>query len=126
CRTMSISQWISSMSPSLPRRAAGARGHARCWLGLTPLKQFERGVHAGILGFQRLAHARVVEIERNAVDVLVLVIGIDAVALDGTARGREVARGSELDGAAFRERHHGLHGSFAESAPAQQHGAVMV
>ena len=80
-----------SMRASFPRRAARARRHAGRRLGLAPLQQFERGVHTGILACQRLAYARVVEIERNAVDVLEVVVRIDAVALDGAARRREVS-----------------------------------
>src|SRR5687768_11106569 len=114
----STNQWnsarIISMRASFPRRAARARRHAGRRLGLAPLQQFERGVHAGILVCQRLAHAWVVEIEGNTVAVLEVVVRIDAMALDGAARWREVTRGGEFDGAALREWHHGLHGTFAE------------
>ena len=95
-------------------------------LGLRPFEQLERRVHAGIAACQRLAHARVVEIERHAVDVLERVVRLDAAALDGAARRREVTRSRELDGAALRERHHRLHRALAEGAPAQQHGAVVI
>src|SRR5262245_38593034 len=121
---MSTNQWkksttqlISSMRDSLPWRCTRACGHAGGGgFRSIALEQLERRVDSRIARGQCLACTQVVEIDRHAIDVFEDMIRVDAVAIDGTARRREVAGRRELDGAAFGERHHGLHRTLAERA----------